>query len=218
MPTFDATTLLRNPTYNGAVSTSGLTSLLGTNPTQIAAKKAAEEAAKAGAAKFGLGTLMQGLGPLYAAYSVLDLLGFFDSTLQETPMTPEERAELEATSRLALAQSGMQEGGEGAYETLMDAVGQAAQTGLLSNKDIGVSGNGTTLKPVKSYPTLTLKLERVWVHCFLLFIQTQCKPLVAAGAVGTRQRVVKRVVKRVVRLVVKRIVVLREPTKAILET
>ena len=123
-------------TYGGAVGPSGLTSLIGTNPAQLAAA----EAAKTGAAKFGLGTLLQGVGPLYAAYSALDALGFFDKTLQETPMTPEEEAKFEATSRLALAQAGMQEGGEGAYETLMDAVGQAAQTGLLSNEDIGVSG------------------------------------------------------------------------------
>jgi hypothetical protein len=106
---------------------------------QAAAKYGASVAMDS-ASSFGLGTLLQGLGPLYAAYNVLDLLGFFDSTLQETPMTPEERAELEATSRLALAKLGIQEGGEGAYETLMDAVGQAAQTGLLSNEDISVSG------------------------------------------------------------------------------
>ena len=136
MSDYIAEILGRDPTLGGAVNAAGLTSVQGINPAQLAAA----EAAKAGATKFGLGTLLQGLGPLAAAYGVLDALGFFDSTLQETPMTPEEEAKFEATSRLALAQSGMQEGGEGAYETLMDAVGQAAQTGLLSNEDIGVSG------------------------------------------------------------------------------
>jgi hypothetical protein len=184
MPTFDATTLLRNPTNNGAVSASGLTSLLGTNPTQIAAKTAAEEAAKAGAAKFGLGTLMQGLGPLYAAYSVLDLLGFFDSTLQETPMTPEERAELEATSRLALAKSGMQEGGEGAYETLMDAVGQAAQTGLLSNKDIGVSGKWYDPETGKELPDFDPKTGEGMGTLFPTFYPDPVQPAGGGGGGG----------------------------------
>ena len=141
MPVFNADILTRDPIRGGAVNAAGLTSLQGINPAQIAAKKAAEEAAKAGAAKFGLGTLLQGLGPAYGFYSVLDALGFFDgSGLEETPMTPEERAKFEAESRLALASSGLAEGGEGAYETLIDAVTQAAQTGLLSKEDIGVAG------------------------------------------------------------------------------
>ena len=64
---------------------------------------------------------------------------FGGSKLKANRMTPEQAAKYEATSRLALSQYG-KEGGEGAYETLMDAVEQAAQTGLLSNEDIGVAG------------------------------------------------------------------------------
>jgi hypothetical protein len=108
--------------------------LVGTNPAQIAAQKAAEEAAKAGAAKFGLGTLMQGLGPLALAYSVADLLGFFDNTLQETPMTPEEAAEFQAKSRIARAVNDIAtsaEGGtEGATEALEDAMAEGMLLGI----------------------------------------------------------------------------------------
>ena len=137
MSDYVAEILGRDPTYGGAVAVGpggGLTSLVGTNPAQIAAQKAAEEAAKAGAAKFGLGTLMQGLGPLALAYSVADLLGFFDNTLQETPMTPEEAAEFQAKSRIARAVNDIAtsaEGGtEGATEALEDAMAEGMLLGI----------------------------------------------------------------------------------------
>jgi hypothetical protein len=90
-------------TRGGATNALGLTSLQGINPAQIAAKKAAEGAAKAGAAKFGLGTLMQGLGPALGFYGVLDALGFFDKSMEATPMTPEERELNDAAAKVDMA-------------------------------------------------------------------------------------------------------------------
>ena len=168
-------------TRGGATNALGLTSLQGIHPAQIAAKKAAEEAAKTGAAKFGLGTLMQGLGPAYAIYSALDALGFFDKGMEATPMTPQEAAEYEATSRLALAQSGMQEGGEGAYETLMDAVEQAAQTGLLSNEDIGVAGKWYDPETGEELPDFNPKTGKGMGTLFPIF---QPDPVSTAGGGG----------------------------------
>jgi hypothetical protein len=103
------------------------------------APKVVGDVAASGASSLGLGALLGALGPAYTIYSVLDALGFFKKRLKATPMTPEQAAKYEATSRLALSQYG-KEGGEGAYETVIDAVEQAAQTGLLSNEDIGVAG------------------------------------------------------------------------------
>ena len=188
MPAFDATTLVPHPSAGTAFNAAGLTSLQGINPAQIAAKKAAEEAAKkaaeeaakAGAAKFGLGTLMQGLGPAMTIYSILDAIGFFDKSLQETPMTPEERAKFEAESRLALASSGLAGGGEGAYETLMDAVSQASDTENVSQQEIadilGQSGYITSLTGAPGGTTEPTLVE-----------MTQEKINKAASAVGKAQ-------------------------------
>jgi len=130
MPVFNADILTRDPIRGGAVNAAGLTSVQGINPAQLAAA----EAAKAGATKFGLGTLLQGLGPLAAAYGVLDALGFFDSTLQETPMTPEEAAEFQAKSRIERAVNDIAtsaEGGtEGATEALEDAMAEGMLLGI----------------------------------------------------------------------------------------
>ena len=99
-----------------------------------AAAKYGASVAMDSASSFGLGSLLQGLGPLYTAYSVLDRLGFFDSTLQETPMTPEEAAEFEAKSRIDRAVNDVTtsaEGGtEGAMESLEDAMAQGLAAGL----------------------------------------------------------------------------------------
>ena len=130
MPVFNADILTRDPIRGGAVNAAGLTSVQGINPAQLAAA----EAAKAGATKFGLGALLQGLGPLAAAYGVLDALGFFDSTLQETPMTPEEAAEFQAKSRIERAVNDIAtsaEGGtEGATEALEDAMAEGMLLGI----------------------------------------------------------------------------------------
>ena len=116
-------------TYGGAVGPSGLTSLLGTNPAQLAA----QEAAKAGASTFGLGTLMQGLGPLALAYSVADLLGFFDgSGMVAEETTPEQDALQNIETKVAqAAQAEQAEGGtEGATEELEDAIAQGLILGI----------------------------------------------------------------------------------------
>ena len=98
MPTeFATSSVTGQPAFNEF----GLTSL-----QNMAKDKVVEETAK-----FGLGTLLQGLGPAYAFYSVLDSLGFFDNSMEATPNDAQKkRAEFEATSRLVLAQSGMQGG------------------------------------------------------------------------------------------------------------
>jgi len=102
--------------------------------TQAAAKYGAANIAAEGAASLGLGALAKGLGPLAAAYGVLDLLGFFDSTLQETPMTPEEAAEFQAKSRIERAVNDIAtsaEGGtEGATEALEDAMAEGMLLGI----------------------------------------------------------------------------------------
>ena len=119
--------------------------------------KVVGDVAASGAASLGLGTLLGALGPAYTIYGVLDALGFFDKGMEATPMTPEEAAEYEATSRLALAQLGMQEGGEGAYETLMDAVEQARKAGL-SDEELRIEeideGLRSGVFPFLEYPTL----------------------------------------------------------------
>ena len=180
MPAFDATTLVSHPSAGTAFNAAGLTSLQGINPAQIAAKKAAEEAVKAGGASLGLGTLLNVLGPAYSIYSVLDALGFFDKGMEATPMTPEERAKFEAESRLALASSGLAEGGEGAYETLMDALAQASDTEGVSQQEIadilGQSGYITSLSGAPGGSTEPTLVE-----------MTQEKINKAASAVGKAQ-------------------------------
>ena len=99
MSDYIAEILGRDPTYGGAVNAAGLTSNLGIHPAQLAAK----EAAKTGAANFGLGNLLQGLGPAYTFYSVLDSLGFFDNSMEATPMTPEERELSNAAEKANMA-------------------------------------------------------------------------------------------------------------------
>jgi hypothetical protein len=143
--------------------------------------KVVGDVAASGAASLGLGTLLGALGPAYTVYGVLDALGFFDKSMEATPMTPEEAAEYEATSRLALAQSGMQEGGEGAYETLMDAVSQAAQTGLLSNEDIGVSGKWYDPETGEELPDFDPKTGKGMGTLFPIF---QPDPVSTAGGGG----------------------------------
>ena len=180
MPAFDATTLVSHPSAGTAFNAAGLTSLQGINPAQIAAKKAAEEAVKAGGASLGLGALLNVLGPAYSIYSVLDALGFFDKGMEATPMTPEERAKFEAESRLALASSGLAEGGEGAYETLMDALAQASDTEGVSQQEIadilGQSGYITSLSGAPGGSTEPTLVE-----------MTQEKINKAASAVGKAQ-------------------------------
>ena len=125
------------------------------------APKVVGDVAALGASKLGLAGLVKGLGAvapqLLAVAGVLDALGFFDKGMEATPMTPEEAAEYEATSRLALAQSGMQEGGEGAYEMLMDAVEQARKAGL-SDEELKIEeidkGLRSPVFPFLEYPTL----------------------------------------------------------------
>jgi hypothetical protein len=145
------------------------------------APKVVGDVAASGAASLGLGTLLGALGPAYTIYSVLDALGFFDKGMEATPMTPEEAAEYEATSRLALAQSGMQEGGEGAYEMLMDAVEQAAQTGLLSNEDIGVAGKWYDPETGEELPDFDPKTGKGMGTLFPIF---QPDPVSTAGGGG----------------------------------
>ena len=87
MPTeFATSSVTGQPAFNEF----GLTSL-----QNMAKDKVVEETAK-----FGLGTLLQGLGPAYGFYSVLDSLGFFDNSMEATPMTPEE-AELSNAAQKA---------------------------------------------------------------------------------------------------------------------
>ena len=65
--------------------------------------------------------------------------------LEEDPMTPEERAKYEAERRLSLAASGLEGGGEGAYEAIVDAL----QTENVSDEEIadilGIYGYTTNL-------------------------------------------------------------------------
>ena len=144
------------------------------------APKVVGDVAASGATSLGLGTLLGALGPAYTIYSVLDALGFFDKGMEATPMTPEEAAEYEATSRLALAQSGMQEGGEGAYEMLMDALAQASDTEGVSEQEIadilGQSGYITSLTGAPGGSTQPTLVE-----------MTQEKINKAASAVGKAQ-------------------------------
>jgi len=136
MSDYVAEILGRDPTYGGAVAVGpggGLTSLVGKHPAQIAAQKAAEEAAKAGAAKFGLGTLMQGLGPLALAYSVADLLGFFDgSGMVAEETTPEQDAlqKIDTKAMQVVEAMGTEGGTEGATEALEDAMAEGMLLGL----------------------------------------------------------------------------------------
>ena len=103
---------------------------------------------------------------------------FGGSGREATPMTPEEAAEFEAESRLALASSGLAEGGEGAYESLMDALAQASDTENVSQQEIadilGASG-------FASVPTLGGSTEPTLVE------MTQEKINKAASAVGKAQ-------------------------------
>ena len=140
-------------TYGGAVGPSGLTSLLGTNPAQLAA----QEAAKAGAAKFGLGTLMQGLGPLALAYSVADLLGFFDgSGMVAEETTPEQDAYQKIATKVAQGAVLGEGGTEGYQETLEDAVNQGLMLGLSPTevKDAVVEGTADVANIVFPGPQL----------------------------------------------------------------
>jgi len=141
-----------DPTSGGAVNAAGLTSLQGINPAQIAAKQAAEEAAKTGAAKFGLGTLMQGLGPAYAFYSALDALGFFDKGMEATPMTPEEAARFDidqAIEQFELQQMFGSPDAEGAgdEELINELVDRVDRTPDLSDRDFT-----EVLSILKAYP------------------------------------------------------------------
>ena len=140
--------------------------------------KVASDVAATGAASLGLGTLLSALGPAYSIYGALEALGFFDKGMEATPMTPEERAKFEAESRLALASSGLAEGGEGAYETLMDALAQASDTEGVSEQEVneilGASG-------FANVPTLGGSTEPTLVE------MTQEKINKAASAVGKAQ-------------------------------
>ena len=84
--------------------------------------KVATEAAKTGASQLGLSTLFQGLGPAYAIYSALDGLGFFDKSMEATPMTAEEAALYAGQERLNTVLGST---GEGAGELILDAIEQA---------------------------------------------------------------------------------------------
>lgn len=116
-------------TYGGAVGPSGLTSLLGTNPAQLAAKETAS-----GAAESGLGNLLN-LNPGLGLFSTLvNLMGIFDDKgfgpAVET--TPEQDALQNIETKVAqVAQAGQSEGGtEGAMESLEDAMAQGLALGI----------------------------------------------------------------------------------------
>jgi len=89
--------------------------------------KVATEAAKTGASQLGLSTLFQGLGPAYAIYSALDGLGFFDKSMEATPMTAEEAALYAGQERLNTVLGST---GEGAGELILDAIQQAKAAGV----------------------------------------------------------------------------------------
>ena len=77
----------------------------------------------------GLGPIAGFLGPASLFASIL--YGFLqDEGLQETPMTPEERIAFENTQRLALASQQLGQNGEGAKETVLDAIDQAVADGV----------------------------------------------------------------------------------------
>ena len=105
---------------------------------------------------------------------------FGGSGREATSMTPEERAKFEAESRLALASSGLAGGGEGAYETLMDALAQASDTENVSQQEIadilGQSGYITSLSGAPGGSTEPTLVE-----------MTQEKINKAASAVGKAQ-------------------------------
>jgi len=83
MPTEFATS---SATGQAAFNEFGLTSL------QNMAKDKAVEAGVSAAAKFGLSSVLKTVPQIYAFYSVLDALGFFDGGgLEATSMTPEQR-------------------------------------------------------------------------------------------------------------------------------
>ena len=105
---------------------------------------------------------------------------FGGSKLKANRMTPEQAAKYEATSRLALSQYG-KEGGEGAYETVIDAVEQAAQTGLLSNEDIGVAGKWYDPETGEELPDFDPKTGKGMGTLFPIF---QPDPVSTAGGGG----------------------------------
>ena len=122
----------RDPTYGGAVAVGpggGLTSLLGTNPAQLAAKETASAAAES-----GLGNLLT-LNPGLGLFSTLvNLMGIFDDKgfgpAVET--TPEQDALQNIETKVAqAAQAEQTEGGtEGATEELEDAIAQGLALGI----------------------------------------------------------------------------------------
>jgi hypothetical protein len=104
---------------------------------------------------------------------------FGGSKLKANRMTPEQAAKYEATSRLALSQYG-KEGGEGAYEFVMDALAQASDTEGVSEQEIadilGQSGYITSLTGAPGGFTQPTLVE-----------MTQEKINKAASAVGKAQ-------------------------------
>ncbi len=80
--------------------------------------------------------------PFALAYRLFDAMDLFGGGgMEATPMTPEERAEYEATTRAELAALGFQEGGEGAGEVLVDAVLQSAGTNVTAEDLAGILGS-----------------------------------------------------------------------------
>jgi hypothetical protein len=86
-----------------------------------------------------LNSVIPGIG---IAARLIDALGFFGGGRPDpTPMTPEERAAYEATTRAELAALGFQEGGEGASEVLLDAILQSAGTNVTTEDLAGILGS-----------------------------------------------------------------------------
>jgi hypothetical protein len=86
-----------------------------------------------------LNSVIPGIGIAARLIDALDLFG--GGRPEATPMTPEERAEYEATTRAELAALGFQEGGEGASEVLLDAILQSAGTNVTTEDLAGILGS-----------------------------------------------------------------------------
>jgi hypothetical protein len=86
-----------------------------------------------------LNSVIPGIGIAARLIGAMDLFG--GGRPEATPMTPEERAEYEASTRAELAALGFQEGGEGASEVLLDAILQSAGTNVTAEDLAGILGS-----------------------------------------------------------------------------
>ena len=101
--------------------------------TSEAAKQVAANIAAEQAASLGLGALTQALGPIGLAYSVADLLGFFDgSGMVAEETTPEQDAiqNIDTKARQVVESMGAEGGTEGATEALEDAMAEGMLLGI----------------------------------------------------------------------------------------